>query len=57
MAAKYGRGLNREVVAAVNQGPISEPFSLKDVRTFAEKERIRHSQFAITILASPQRLI
>ena len=29
---KYGRGLNREVVAAVNRGFITEPFSVKDVR-------------------------
>jgi hypothetical protein len=29
---KYGRGLNREVVAAVNLGHISEPFSVKQVR-------------------------
>jgi hypothetical protein len=30
--AKYGRGLNREVVAAVNAGLITEPFSTKDIR-------------------------
>jgi len=30
--AKYGRGLNREIVAAVNAGIISEPFSTKDIR-------------------------
>lgn len=30
--AKYGRGLNREIVAAVNSGTISEPFSIDDVR-------------------------
>ena len=29
---KYGRGLNREIVAAVNSGMIQEPFSIKDVR-------------------------
>ena len=29
---KYGRGLNRELVAAVNTGLVSEPFSAKDVR-------------------------
>jgi hypothetical protein len=28
---KYGRGLNREVVAAVNTGFVSEPFSTEDV--------------------------
>ena len=31
-AAKYGRGLNREIVAAVNAGLINEPFSTNDVR-------------------------
>ena len=30
--SKYGRGLNREIVAAVNAGIISEPFSTTDVR-------------------------
>ncbi|OGP75211.1 MAG: hypothetical protein A2V86_03175 [Deltaproteobacteria bacterium RBG_16_49_23] len=30
--AKYGRGLNREVVAAVNAALITEPFSTKDIR-------------------------
>lgn len=30
--SKYGRGLNREIVAAVNSGLISEPFSTKYVR-------------------------
>ncbi len=30
--AKYGRGLNRELVSAVNRGKISEPFTVKDVR-------------------------
>lgn len=29
---KYGRGLNREVVAAVNGGFIAEPFAVKNVR-------------------------
>ena len=29
---KYGRGLNREVVAAVNMGDITEPFSVREVR-------------------------
>jgi hypothetical protein len=32
---KFGRGLNREVVAAVNRGLISEPFSVATVRQFA----------------------
>jgi len=30
--SKYGRGLNREVVAAVNTDFLAEPFSTKDVR-------------------------
>ncbi|MBN2429402.1 MAG: hypothetical protein JXK94_13795 [Deltaproteobacteria bacterium] len=30
--AKYGRGLNRELVAAVNSGLISEPFAIRDVK-------------------------
>jgi len=35
--AKYGRGLNREIVGAVNQGIINEPFSVVDIRHFAQK--------------------
>jgi hypothetical protein len=30
--AKYGRGLNREIVAAVNVGLIDEPFSTREIR-------------------------
>ena len=30
--AKYGRGLNRELVAAVNSGIVLEPFTVSDVR-------------------------
>jgi hypothetical protein len=30
--SKYGRDLNREVVAAINQGFIDEPFSVREVR-------------------------
>ncbi|MGO9953778.1 MAG: hypothetical protein ACLPN1_16415 [Dissulfurispiraceae bacterium] len=37
--AKYGRGLNREIVAAVNAGLITEPFSTKDVRRFIKIKR------------------
>ena len=33
---KYGRGLNREIVGAVNSGLISEPFSTKDIRKLIE---------------------
>jgi hypothetical protein len=29
---KYGRGLNRELVSAVNAGEIKEPFGTEDVR-------------------------
>jgi hypothetical protein len=35
--ARYGRGLNREIVGAVNQGIIDEPFSVADIRHFAQK--------------------
>ena len=33
--AKYGRGLNREVVAAVNRGELSEPLTTASVRHLA----------------------
>ena len=35
---KYGRGLNRELVAAVNKGVIREPFSIADVRDFIRQQ-------------------
>ena len=31
---RYGRGLNREIVNAVNQGIIQEPFSIAKVKFF-----------------------
>ena len=36
---KYGRGLNREIVAGVNSGVISEPFSTSDIRKFIGEKR------------------
>ena len=33
--AKYGRGFNREIVAAVNKGIIDEPFGISDIKRFA----------------------
>ncbi len=33
--AKYGRGLNREIVAAVNRGEIPERFTIREVKAFA----------------------
>lgn len=32
--AKYGRGLNREIVGAFNKGQIKETFSVKDIKKF-----------------------
>lgn len=37
--SKYGRGLNREMVAAVNTGLVLEPFSANDVRKLIEAKR------------------
>ena len=34
----YGRGLNREIVSAVNQGIIQEPFSVAQVKLFAKSK-------------------
>lgn len=31
---KFGRGLNREIVAAVNSGELPEPLSIESVRSF-----------------------
>jgi hypothetical protein len=33
---KYGRGLNRELVAMVNAGRIQEPFEIREVRQLIE---------------------
>ena len=32
---KYGRGLNREIVAAVNRGAILEPFGVREIIDYA----------------------
>ena len=32
---KYDRGLNREIVSAVNIGKISEPFGIAEIKRFA----------------------
>jgi hypothetical protein len=37
--AKYGRGLNRELVAAINAGIIAEPFNVADVRRLINLKR------------------
>lgn len=34
--SKYGRGLNREIVAAVNAGELQEPVCTRDVRELCE---------------------
>lgn len=39
----YGRGLNRELVAAVNTGLLSESFSVKDVRKLIKAKGWRPS--------------
>jgi hypothetical protein len=36
--AKFGRGLNREVVAEVNSGTIKEPFSVADVKKMIQRK-------------------
>ena len=33
---KYGRGLNREIVGAVNSGKIAEPITIKKVKEYAK---------------------
>jgi hypothetical protein len=35
---KYGRGLNREVAAAVNDGFITEPFTVREVRRLIKEK-------------------
>ncbi len=35
---KYGRGLNREIVAEVNSGIIREPFCIADVRRMIQRK-------------------
>lgn len=53
--AKYGRGLNREVVAAINAGFISEPFSVRDVRRLIAAKSWKPSpteQYIVVTLAN-----
>ena len=52
---KYGRGLNREVVASVNRGSISEPFSVKQVRWLIKEKGWRPDppeQYVVVALAN-----
>ncbi|MBE7414134.1 MAG: hypothetical protein HS130_02415 [Deltaproteobacteria bacterium] len=35
---KYGRGLGREIVGAVNRGDLKEPFNVALVRAFAKSK-------------------
>ncbi len=35
---KYGRGLNREIVSAVNASLVSEPLSVSDVRLIVKQK-------------------
>jgi len=35
---KFGKGLNREVVAEVNTGKIKEPFSIADVKKMIQRK-------------------
>ena len=35
---KYGRGLNRELVAAVNCGLVSEPFDISSLERFVKQK-------------------
>jgi len=34
---KYGRGLNREIVGAVNKGEIVEPITVRKVKKYVDK--------------------
>ncbi len=36
--SKYGRGLNREIVSAVNKGMILEPFGTSEIKRFTESK-------------------
>jgi hypothetical protein len=52
---KYGRGLNREVVAAVNEGFIAEPFAVKNVRWLIKEKGWRPEppeQYVVVSLAN-----
>ena len=52
---KYGRGLNREVVAAVNRGAISEPLTVKKVRLLIKEKNWRPEppeEYVIVTLAN-----
>ena len=48
---KFGRGLNRELVAAVNRCEIEEPLTTRDVALFAERRgwKVRPSHLQVTL--------
>lgn len=48
---KFGRGLNREVVAAVNRGEIEEPFSVQAVRDLVARRGwpVRENHLLVTL--------
>lgn len=49
---KFGRGLNREIVGAVNRGELREPLTIAAVREFALARgwAVRESHLAVTLV-------
>lgn len=49
--AKFGRGLNREIVAAVNRGELSEPLTVSTIREFVRRRGwpVRESHLRVTL--------
>lgn len=46
---KYGRGLNREIVAAVNAGELREPLTVRSVHTLAASRGWRISDAVMNV--------
>lgn len=48
---KFGRGLNREIVGAVNRGELNEPLTTQAVREFALKSgwAVRETHLRVTL--------
>ena len=49
--SKFGRGLNREIVGAVNRGELTEPLTTQAVREFALKRgwAVRETHLRVTL--------
>jgi len=55
--SKFGRGLNREIVGAVNRGELAEPLTIEVVREFALRSgwAVRETHLRVTLANAASR--